>query len=578
MDREFGRFILDKTGSIIVAKCATLLSYQLSEGHTCIDLKSIAGNLFTTTDSSDEIIFPALEVLHSSLHESSWVGGAQQKKPLILDGGRLYLQKYYAYESIVAEAVRCKCALPPIPLSEKELQLAQMLFHTPDPGDLSNFGGHLQLAAGMIPFYSGFSVISGGPGTGKTTVLAKVLALILERQRELKIGLVAPTGKAAMRMNESLQKALSSLPFDSDVKEILADLEALTIHRLLGTNKLSPHFKHNRKEPLRHDLLVVDEASMVDMALMAKLLDATKSECRIILLGDMNQLSSVEAGSVLGDLCSAFGVNRFTSGFAETHRKIVKDPNNSVESSGDIFSPVVHLRRSYRFGPESGIGNISRAIIEQTDVLTQWEKNKSDCTLQLCEKSSDFIDSEITTCYKPLHAAVSPKEALDILDRFKVLTAMRSGSVGCDTVNTAVRSFFHKGGDPWYENMPIMIRENSYSLSLFNGDTGVIAKDEKGSLKAYFRGEEGLRSFIPALLPSFSLAYAITVHKSQGSEFDEVLTLLPGKESAILTKELIYTAITRAKKNAITVIESKDLLSGWLERRVTRGSGLQDKL
>lgn len=577
IDTVFAAFIYERTNSELVANCAALVSYLLSEGHICLDLSKHCGTLFSVEEEDTGIALPELEETLTELRNSPWVVNAGEQGPLVLDGTRLYLQKYHRYQQTIASIITKKLLLPPIVCSDALLNLASTLFHKPDPGDLSAYGGHLQFAAGLIPLFAGFSVISGGPGTGKTTVLAKVLTLLMSAHPDLSVALAAPTGKAAMRMNESLLGALHSLEITAELKEKMEQLEALTVHRLLGTKKLSPHFQHNNKRPLNCDLLVVDEASMIDVALMAKLLSALKPQCRVVLLGDMNQLSSVEAGSVLGDICAAYGVNRLTEQFCNTINPHIQNRANILTSTA-VLSPVIHLRRSYRFGPDSGIGRISRAIIDGTNPLAAWEENSSDCLLQSCGNIEDYVTKSLAHKYAALTQATTPMEALDALDRFKIVTVTKVGPWGAQRVNELLSSAQVVKGEQWYHNMPIMVLENSYSLELFNGDTGVIQRDATGKYKAYFRGDAGIRSFLPALLPSYTLAYAITVHKSQGSEFDEVVTLLPDKDSLLLTKELVYTAITRAKKSALTIVGDRDLLQEWLQRRVVRGSGLTDLL
>lgn len=575
IDSTLGRFVLEKTGSEVVAQSAALLSFLLSEGHICLNVSSI-NEQFCVEGEEGVLHFPDTSQWIDELLRSDFVS-RDGNTPMILNEERLYFHKYFLYEKSLVSSIKEKLSLSNHRMSFALEQFVSQLFHAPSPGNLKDFGGHLQLAAGLIPLFGGFTVISGGPGTGKTTVLSKILATLLQVDREQTIALAAPTGKAAMRMNESLRSAIDTLPVSDDIRKILSQMEALTVHRLLGTVRHSPHFRHNEKRPLLCDILVVDEASMVDFALMAKLLKTVKKECHIILLGDMNQLSSVEAGSVLGDICTAFGVNQFSAQFCEVANRAIEDKENFLQASGEMISPVVHLKRSYRFGPQSGIGNISRAIIEENSALELWRENRSDCTLASWVESPEYVEKELHRKFRPLTNAKSVEEALKALELCKVLTATRVGSMGSNKINEILSLPLRSGGDLWYNNMPVMILENSYNIRLFNGDTGVIRLDENGVYKAYFETEEGIRSFLPATLPNYSLAYAITVHKSQGSEFDEVITLLPAKESTLITKELIYTAITRAKKRAHTIADL-DQLAIWLKRKVERGSGLAEKL
>ena len=575
IDKHFGALIADISHDETLGKIAALASSVLGHGHVCVDPDIPV----EWPDSLAAELPPAREwkkVL--SAHPES-VSTEETRRPLVYDGKRLYLHRYWHYQQQIVLKIRLLLSAPLIPLSEKVLQKARDWFAIGNE-DLAPYGGHLQLAAALLPFFSGFAVISGGPGTGKTTVLAKTLALFLSQRPDAKIALAAPTGKAAVRMNDSIAKSVSVLDTDSKVIEKLPELEAMTIHRLLGYQHGSPYFRHNENHHLNADLVVVDESSMVDLALMAKLMDALKPDARLMLLGDMYQLASVEAGSVLADICEVFPQNDFSTALTKTAESLIDNPHNRL-STGTfpalLQNRLVVLQKSYRFQDKGEIGRAARMINEgHADAALQILGGGEQCSLLSPNTVSyDTLIRNMAESYRGLHNARTTTEALKRLGDFKVLTALRRGKWGAEGINTRLEKIFSTG-EEFYENRPVMILQNSPAQNLYNGDTGVIRKNADGQYRAYFLGHEN-SGFIPLILPEYSTAYAMTIHKSQGSEFREVLTVLPPEDGPFITKELIYTALTRARERAVFVANESVLRAGIL-RRTERVSGLADAL
>ena len=588
IDIVFADYLAELGADEIVVVTGAIVSNAISHGDICIDIKQLAETTFgESEDSKLNLKLYKYEMWKSALEKSKLVGLAKDHKLLILDGDRVYLHKYYTYQKECADEIfrlqNNSAKIDNISRSKESLEFIKTLF-VDILTQKSSADEQLQIAAVLHPFFSNFSVISGGPGTGKTTVLTKILAAQLKDRSDLKIAMAAPTGKAAMRMKESIAGAIEKLQLPEDIKEKLVSQSALTIHRLLGYRKDSPFFRHNKSNPLKFDIVVVDEASMIDLAMMAKLLVAIKDGGQLILLGDMYQLASVEAGGVLADIREAFGFNRFTDSFLSQLNQITKFENSTSEKH---LSPVIELKKSYRFDSNSGIGNVSRAINtgKINDAISLF-RSSDDCKFTLFDEvSHDKLMRSIYKMYLPLLTAKNVKSAIARLSNYKLLCTMRTGRYGVEGVNHSItnlvlkNSKVKKNHDGYFNNMPIMITENSYSLGLFNGDTGIISENKNGDYRAWFIDSDTgkVESFLPAQLPSFEVAFAITVHKSQGSEFDEVKILLPQNESKVLTRELIYTGITRAK-NRVEVVGTESILKSGLNKIVNRVSGLSGEL
>lgn len=557
-----------------VLACAALCSEALAAGDVCLSLARVAGR---RPWPEHDFALPPLAELRSRLEACALVGAPGRFAPLILDGERLYLARYQAYEQHLAERLLALSAERPAVdealLSESLARLFAFNQQQPD----------WQRLAAAQAVRRRLAVISGGPGTGKTTTVVRLLAALLEQPggERLAIGLAAPTGKAAARMAEAIRNAKADLPLADHLKALLPE-EARTLHRLLGSRGDSPAVRHDAARPLALDVLVVDEASMVDLALMAKLLDALPTQARLILLGDKDQLAAVEAGAVFAELCEGRGFD--ASAAAELQRLTgqtvpVEAPRSAL---GDA---VVLLTHSHRFASGSGIGELARRINggDAAGTLNLLREKHADLTWQ-AEPSQAALLERLEQGYAPYLKAArrgDPAEAFAAFNAFRALTALREGPWGVAGINDALearirRRYSLAERERWYPGRAVMVRQNDYALGLFNGDIGLCLAGEHG-LRVYFEGEDGFRAFAPARLPSHDSAFAMTVHKSQGSEFSEVLLALPESPSPLLTRALFYTGITRAK-HKVEIWGLPARLAEAVNTKAERAAGLAQRL
>ena len=592
LDVHFARFMekVSGTSSPSLRLAAALVSRSTREGHICLDLAATAGEkLNDGGDLEEAIACPKLPLWKKELLGREVVGRPGDYKPLVLDDkDRLYLFRYWDYQEKLAGLIRSR-------VGEKEAPVDMALLKE---GLSKAFPSHReddvdwQKVAACAAVFKRFVVISGGPGTGKTTTVAKVMALLIEQSstNRVRIAFVSPTGKGASRLQQAIKEVKAALHFPEDVKAAIPE-EASTIHRLLGSIPDSPYFRHNARKKLPLDVLVVDEASMVDLALLSKLIQALPVESQLILLGDKDQLASVEAGAVLGDMCGAGRLNSFSSHFCErVGRAIGKKMSPGKEGGPAIKDCVIQLTENYRFGPESGIAALSLAVnageAHGAEACFK-EGHYRDITwvdLPRPEMLGVALKRGILGEYRGGLRAKDPLEVFQHFERFRILCALREGPYGVSAVNRMMQNMLREEGwiDPkarWYRGQPLMITRNDYHLKLYNGDTGVILADGPGKdLKAFFQVPDGtIRKFHPARLPEHETVYAMTVHKSQGSEFDRVLLLLPDRESPVLTRELLYTGITRAKKG-VEIWGRTPVFKKAISRRTERASGLHDLL
>jgi exodeoxyribonuclease V alpha subunit len=437
-----------------------------------------------------------------------------------------------------------------------------------------------------------FCVITGGPGTGKTTTVAKILALLMEQSgnQKLRAALVSPTGKGAARLQEAMKKAKENLACEESVKALVPE-DASTIHRLLGPAPGSPYFRFNAQNHLPVDAVVVDEASMVDLALMSKLTQALPPQARFILLGDKDQLSSVEAGAVLGDICDTGQSHPFSKTFCAEIQETTGYEIKGAKAAPGMSDSIVQLTRSYRFGEASGIASASRSVNEgDADAALKilqdirrgdlrWSSVPSPKSLPRALKDRGLEE------FHYLFQRSDPQKAFEQLDRFRILCALRQGPYGVHAVNLLVEHLLRgqkliRGDGRWYRGRPVLITQNDYNLHLYNGDIGLAMPDPgaNGELRVFFKASDGaLRALHPVRLPEHETVYALTVHKSQGSEFDRLLLILPDQDSPVLTRELIYTGITRAR-HGVEVWGNENVFRDAVGRRTTRVSGLRDAL
>ncbi len=564
------------------------LSRETAAGHICLNLSEYAEKQITDKDKS--LSFPGFLEWKNKLGMVTAVGSPGEFKPVILDNmGRLYLYRYWQYETSLAEEL-IRRSIKTHELPDKKFVSEKIELFFPESEDKNP---DMQRAAAITALLKDLCIICGGPGTGKTTTVAKILALMLEcSQKELRIALTAPTGKAADRLQKAISASKKELSFSKELMSCIPET-ASTLHRLLGTISNSSSFRHNKDNSLPYDIIVIDEASMIDLPLLSKTLSASSAETRIILIGDKDQLASVESGAALGDICTNKAVENFSSDlsglFQETADiKILPSPTETgVPALSDC---IVELNKNYRFTGKSGIFKLSTAInsgntSDTSAVLKEPHKDISHIQTSFQTYIKTRLPVIITDNFAPFLTAPSAEQALSILDRFRILCALRKGPFGTKGINTVIEKWLVKMNliDPsaeFYHGRPVMVTQNDYSLKLFNGDTGIIFKvpDKQNEIKAFFPGKDNtLRSFHPAVLPAHETVFAMTIHKSQGSEFDNVMLVLPEQESPVLTRELIYTAVTRAKKN-FQIIGTEKIINYAISRNIERRSGLKDML
>lgn len=551
-----------------------LVCHHLTQGDVCLDLSRYASQTLTWQDAegdSHSIALPPLQDWKEHLLATPIVGSPEAAAPLIFQEttqGKplLYLSRYWHYETELADSLMKSLQTPP-DLDEARLSKGLDQLFPPSPEE------DLQREAAEMALKNRFCVISGGPGTGKTTTVVKILALLIQQTQnpEFQMALAAPTGKAAARLKDSVQKGKQALVRDgmlSHKESAFIPSDASTLHRLLEARPHSVYFRNNRKKLLPLDCLIVDEASMIDLALMSKLVEALPRHARLILLGDKNQLFSVEAGSFLGDLCEDF-----------------------PQKPKILQSSIVHLKKSYRFDDQQGIGRLSREILAG-EKETAWQilqEKTEEVHYSPLPPMADFKESlkkMVLPKYQKYLECLKTKtieETFSAFQEFIILSAFRRGWYGSQQINRLIEELLREEqwvaeSRPWYAGRPIMITRNDTMLELYNGDIGLLLPHPThGQLRACFQKETGFRWFAPALLPEHETVFAMTVHKSQGSEFDEILLLLPQAQGEIVSRELLYTGLTRTKKS-LTLWTEKHAFQATLENRTHRHSGFQEKL
>ena len=566
-----------------------LASHFTTQGSSCVDLSVLANQSFPLQNDSDieAIACPILSQWHSSLRKCCVVGSPPNYTPLILNGDRLYLYRYFEYEQQLAAQIRNRCRQQCREVNSDILEEGlSRLF--PFQQEIST---DQQKIAARNAVLRHVCIISGGPGSGKTSTVIKILALLLEQNPNLNIALAAPTGKAAVRLQEAITQTLPHLNCASSIKEAIPQ-EAYTIHRLLGSRANSPYFRSHAGNILPYDVVIVDEASMVDLALMTKLAMALSQSARWILLGDKDQLASVESGTVLGDICEAgMGENINNHSHPPNSHSPIKLLDNEVPHSQSLTDSIVLLDKSYRFGENSGIWKLAQAVRQgESEKALRILNSESYPDVNwhndgLSEGLPSTLISEIVVSFSRCLEENLPDRILQLFEQYRVLCATRRGPYGVEAINRRIREELMKKGlirpqSRWYHGHPIMITRNDYTLNLFNGDIGIILRNpaSHNELQAFFSSREGeIRSFLPNRLPAHETVYAMTIHKSQGSEFDNVLILLPHQFSPLLTRELVYTGITRAKQR-VSIWGNEPVLSMAISKKINRSSGLREQL
>ena len=569
---------------------AYLLSKKMQEGHICLHEQEVQAQLSDTPYEEAELKTPlsAMGKFVATL--------PNQILPFVLYNERLYLQRYFNYESQILERIKRFVSAEK---AEAQSRLNALKSQAPL---LNSFQADYtldalpeeekvdwQMVAAVQSVLHNFSIVTGGPGTGKTTTVAKILAVLLGMNPNCKIALCAPTGKAAMRMAESLKN--TNLPLDESIKSVLKNLSPNTIHRLLRYVPESINFKHNKSNPLPYDVVVVDEASMLDVALFAKLLEAVGDNTRLILLGDKNQLASVEAGSLFGDLCRAQDNNfLFSAESVQDINAFIPDTSRQLQASHigtsehPLFAHVVELQKSHRFSSSSGIGKLSRAIIHNEETaLNEFIASPYAGIQHIDNKDQNGFETFIEG-YIDYIKETDIAKALDKFNQLRVLCAVREGAHGLYSLNKAIETYLSKKNlispnSDYYENRPIIITKNYPDLKLFNGDIGIVRKDDAGNLRAWFEdSDKNIRSVMPAYIAHAETVFAMTIHKSQGSEYPKVLVVLPEASGGqLLTRELLYTAVTRAKESLVLQCSTAVMLSTCAQG-VSRTSGIVERL
>ncbi|HVT32718.1 MAG TPA: exodeoxyribonuclease V subunit alpha [Rhodanobacteraceae bacterium] len=572
-----------------VALAAALASRALAFGHSRVPLDRVA-DLCAEIAPDRAPALPDRAGWERALAASAYVARGEDDargKPLVFAAGAIALRRHDDYEAQLASALRAlKGRVDPAPDPVWLRERIAALFaidadHSPDR----------QALAAALAQIERVVLLTGGPGTGKTTTVARVLVLAFEAARRrgetLRVALAAPTGKAAARLSESLRESYAKLLGERRIDEALRDAlpdGASTLHRLLGGRPDSVRFRHDAKNPLAADLVVVDEASMVDLPLMCKLANALPPQARLILLGDRDQLPSVETGDVLAALCDAAG-----SGVAWPARiaSQLEAATGASVATRDDAAPLVRIEldRNRRQSDALDVSVLS-TLIRAGDAAGVVSGLRRDAYRGVRWRSgrdaalADFVLDHALPHYRALAQAPDVASALAMLRRHRVLAAVREGDAGSRTLNARIALALQRPGareDAFFHGRPVMIRENSYRHGLYNGDVGLVWDDGGLGLRVWFDTASGPRAWLPAALPAHESAFALTVHKSQGSEFDDVLFVLPERSVRVLSRELVYTAITRAR-SALTISSNEDVLADAISRRAQRWSGLAGRL
>jgi exodeoxyribonuclease V alpha subunit len=610
------------------------LSQALSRGEVCLELSKLYDMQqkigVSSADAQGYLPYFATIHLLDIIRSSTSLEQLSQQNPydlvvnypLVVMQGRLYFSRYWFYQQQVFYSISARLTDQKKIIDNELSKTLQALFPSPLSGSQPNW----QMLAAANACLNRFSVITGGPGTGKTTTVTRLLAALISQQPSLRIALAAPTGKAAARLVESILAAKAKLAQTFPLAEKIP-VVSFTLHRLLGWRPNG--FSYNHKKTLPYDLVIIDEASMVDLPMMAQLMEALGDNTRLILLGDKDQLASVEAGSVLGDLCdSGVMVNGYHAhGLQDERAKQLEtlcgltqgNLNQYVASNAPLMAnSLTQLRVSYRFTSDSGIGKLAAAVnAGRFESVQQSFQQYHDINSYAClaapfsnNNSAEVAEAEqawqqqvingYSQYLNAIEQGASPYEVLQSFNEFQLLCALRQGSSGLHALNERVQKLLQGRGllsidtsavsmeqSRWYVGRPVMISRNDYELNLFNGDIGiammVAGRDGREELRVCFvaadsgTSKSNVRQLLPTRLPAHETAFAMTVHKSQGSEFSDVALVLPERHSQVISRELIYTAITRGKKS-FSLYSNDEVLTAGVNSKIERASGLRDLL
>ena len=629
-------------------RAAFAVSRATTQGHVCVALDALAQRYGASPDTARAALLASGVACDGDAVSADLL-------PLVIDSDqRIYLARYFDYERRLARCLveRAQAPVAGVDAAALKTSIERYFSVSDQTGQTHRADGDIdwQGVAALVALSGRLTIVSGGPGTGKTTTVVGVLACLLDENPALRIALAAPTGKAAQRMQEALAERAGSLP-----PELAARLPrtSFTLQRLLGS-QATGRFRHHRDNPLPFDVIVVDEASMIDVALAAHLLEAVAPHARLVMLGDKDQLAAVEAGAVFAELSaqpvfSAAGAARIAAALSTTAERFVAGlPKESTQDAAVAWtgaqeylfaddpaegyialaalpeadwhpSParrhrkennplsdcVVWLERNYRFGLDSAIGRLSVAIRrgsaeDALAALTLASPEDGDGTSEAANLFDDRATilaertlARLSAGFKPyaqalaetLAAGTGAEPLFDALNRFRVLAATRHGPRGVDEINARVSAWVRAqasitvgAGAQWFAGRPVIVTRNDYALGVFNGDIGIALPAPDGAMRVCFRLADGsLRTISPAALPPHDTAFALTVHKSQGSEFDHAALVLPSGFGRVLSRELVYTAITRAKRR-VDVIGSPAVFAQAVQTPTRRDSGLAARI
>ena len=593
LDKAFARFLLETQGTSDErhVMLAALTSYQFGRGHACLDLALLdsLGCSYLGWDARAKALLP--QNLSAAAASLPWIAGPNS--PLVLDGSRLYLRRNWSAEQSIRASIAARLDQPCV-VAKGLPALLDLLF----PADASNAQGRSppdwQKVACALAARQRLTLITGGPGTGKTTTVVRLLALLqsaaIKNGKPLRVALAAPTGKAAARLGEAIASAVSKLPLSMQLN--LKD-KPQTLHKLL---RIRPDKPGDLAPELALDLVVVDEASMIDLEMMARLLSAVPASASLILLGDKDQLASVEAGAVMGQLCEGAELGQYS---AQTIAWVLKttgaDLSDWAGNGSALAQQTVMLRHSRRFSDVSGIGLWATAVnagdwatvqglwrsaphfavsgIESVDRLQPESTHDQRLTVLLQTGWQPWLQ-QLRSLPQGGCTDEQATELLTLFAGFQVLCAVREGPWGVVALNARIASSLGFAGEGWYAGRPVMVTRNDYNLKLMNGDVGLCLPHAKGLRVAFANGQGGLHWVLPSRLDAIESVFAMTVHKSQGSEFDHACLVLPDVAVAVLTRELLYTGITRAKTRLTLVAAQENVLSRAVQTRVLRSGGL----
>ena len=593
IDQALAQWVFKRTDSALLAAAVRAASNAEGHGHSCAWL----------TDPFTDAGFDADAL--ATLRQHEWVGDGLRFTPFVLDAqNRFYLWRNWQHESKLATAIlqRCEQRSLPIPIDTLADDLDALFAGMPR--------GTSDWQRAVVATVPGarFFVLTGGPGTGKTTTAVRMLLMLLRHATVCglpalpSIALAAPTGKAAQRLVQAIARGNAELQVSlpsADFRDLLPHIpyaDARTLHRLLGYRPTDNTFSRGPRNPLAEDIVVVDEASMVDLAMMRQLLDALRPDAVLILLGDPGQLASVDAGSVLADIVASTPPNQLPPAMVGMLTPLLQHAPDASIANSPLAGQVLTLTHSWRAG--SGLQRGIEALRDTPDpawldaLLTR--RADGDLHLRRCNDNDALracVDGWIERHARLLQSLLVPpigaNDALQSLRQLQILCALRDGPFGAQGINTLVarRLAVRFGIDTshaWYHGRPVIITRNDYARGLFNGDVGIALEGTEG-LRVWFElsdrdGQAGLRSFSPRALSAHESAWAITIHRSQGSEYHDVAVVLPpDADNRVLTRELVYTAISRARKH-VELWTTDDSLRAALSRPIQRLGGLRERL